>query len=253
MDLSEVRALEAAGLPLRRHPWEMCRARLVAHWLSSTQLKWPRILDVGCGDAYILSALARVRPDLECIGVDTAYAEPVTLDSGVRLFPELSQVPSGSPHPGLVTLMDVLEHVPDDGAMLRELRAAGWLAPGTRVFVTVPAFQKLFGRHDELLGHYRRYNRQRLRSLLETEGLHVERVGYWFFLPLLLRGLEIARERVGLAPEPKSGLVAWRVGARVSGWIAELLYRESQALGALQSLGLPIGGLTCFAICTVSR
>lgn len=252
MDLSEVQALQAAGLPLRRHPWEICRARLLRDWLRGLSLCSPVVLDIGCGDAYILDALARSRPELKCIGVDTAYAAPQRTAAGSWLYPELSQVPADLPSPGLVTLMDVIEHVPDDLQLLRDLREQGWIRPGARVFVTVPAFQQLFGKHDELLGHFRRYNSLQLRQLLEQAGLRVERVGYWFFLPLLVRCMEIARERLLGVGEEKSGLVAWRQGPAVSKILAAILYVESRISGALgRFLGVTIGGLTCYAVCSV--
>ncbi len=148
--------------------------------------------------------------------------------------------------------MDVIEHVPDDLQLLRDLREQGWIRPGARVFVTVPAFQQLFGKHDELLGHFRRYNSLQLRQLLEQAGLRVERVGYWFFLPLLVRCMEIARERLLGVGEEKSGLVAWRQGPAVSKILAAILYVESRISGALgRFLGVTIGGLTCYAVCSV--
>jgi len=210
------------------------------------------VLDIGCGDAYILDTLARSRPDLKCIGVDTAYEAPQRSDAGSWLYPDVSQIPEESCRPGLVTLMDVIEHVPDDLKLLRDLRDQGWIRPGAQVFVTVPAFQQLFGKHDQLLGHYRRYNSRQLRLLLEQAGLRVEVVGYWFFLPLLVRCLEIAIERLGGSGEEKSGLVAWRHGRLVSGTLAAILYTESKLCAVLQRyFGIVVGGLTCYAVCSV--
>jgi hypothetical protein len=51
----------------------------------------------------------------------------------------------------------VLEHIEDDiaaaGKLCRMLKQGGMLC------ITVPALQGLFGFHDEMLGHYRRYSR----------------------------------------------------------------------------------------------
>ena len=61
--------------------------------------------------------------------------------------------------------MDVLEHTPDDLAVLRE--TAGHVEKGGYVFITVPAFSWLRSMHDRFLGHFRRYSRGSLRHLVE--------------------------------------------------------------------------------------
>ncbi len=58
-----------------------------------------------------------------------------------------------------VCLFDVLEHLDDEAGALAACRRL--LAPGGRLFVTVPAYAWLWSRHDELLGHRRRYTARR--------------------------------------------------------------------------------------------
>jgi SAM-dependent methyltransferase len=82
----------------------------------------------------------------------------------------------------LVTCLDVLEHTPDDMRALSELRrvtkADGWL------LVTVPAYQRLWSRHDEVNHHFRRYERRTLQSAATSAGWVVQRAT--FFNSLLL-------------------------------------------------------------------
>jgi SAM-dependent methyltransferase len=74
-----------------------------------------------------------------------------------------------------ILYVDVLEHIEDDAAELR--RAAGHLKAGGCVVVLAPAHQVLFTPFDEAIGHFRRYNRRRLRSI--TPGtLRVETLFY---------------------------------------------------------------------------
>ncbi len=130
------------------------------------------IIDVGCGTGANLAALAA---DYRCVGIDTS-AEAIELAQ--QRFPCTKFLVGRAPedlgqemdHARLLLLTDVLEHVPDDFAMLSSLVAA--MQPGSVLLLTVPADPKLWNRHDESFGHYRRYDRARLTAV--WDGLPVE-------------------------------------------------------------------------------
>jgi SAM-dependent methyltransferase len=72
-----------------------------------------------------------------------------------------------------VTALDVLEHVPDDVAVVRGFHRL--LKPGGLAVVTVPASMALWSDWDVALHHFRRYDRAQLRALFpasEWEVLH---------------------------------------------------------------------------------
>ena len=73
-----------------------------------------------------------------------------------------------------VVCLNVLEHVEDDRAGLRNIYTA--LKPGGRAIVLVPHGQEIFGTLDTALGHFRRYSREELRSKMEQAGFRVERI-----------------------------------------------------------------------------
>jgi len=73
-----------------------------------------------------------------------------------------------------VICLNVLEHIDDDLAALRNLRHA--LEPGGRAIILVPEGMKAFGQLDVVLGHYRRYSQAELRSKMESCGFAVERI-----------------------------------------------------------------------------
>ena len=64
----------------------------------------------------------------------------------------------------IIVAFDVLEHIPDDHAAVSEILRC--LKPGGSFVYSVPAFNFLFSKHDELLGHVRRYDKKKLRRLL---------------------------------------------------------------------------------------
>jgi SAM-dependent methyltransferase len=75
-----------------------------------------------------------------------------------------------------VTALDVLEHVPDDAAVVRGFHRL--LKPGGLAVVTVPASMALWSDWDVGLHHFRRYHRQQLRALFPSADWELIYVNY---------------------------------------------------------------------------
>lgn len=75
-----------------------------------------------------------------------------------------------------VTALDVLEHVPDDAAVVQGFRRL--LKPGGVAVITVPAGMALWSDWDEALHHYRRYDRAQLRALFPEAHWEILHVNY---------------------------------------------------------------------------
>lgn len=73
-----------------------------------------------------------------------------------------------------VVCLNILEHVRDDRAALRNIREV--LEENGRAIVLVPQGPSLFGTLDEVLGHQRRYRRDQLTKLAEEAGFRVREV-----------------------------------------------------------------------------
>lgn len=92
-----------------------------------------------------------------------------------------------------VVLSNVLEHIEDDAAAIRNFRRV--LRPGGNVVLLVPALPILYGTLDKAVGHYRRYMPSRLRKVLEGNGFRIERLEWmnllgipgWFLNGRILR------------------------------------------------------------------
>ena len=78
-------------------------------------------------------------------------------------------------HSAAVSL-NVLEHIPDDVAALRDMRAL--VRSGGAVVLVVPAFPSAMSRFDLAIGHQRRYTRRSLGRALTAAGLAVEHLRY---------------------------------------------------------------------------
>src|SRR3954469_19456885 len=107
-----------------------------------------RILDAGCGTGTMLGYLARFG---EAQGIDTD--EEAVRFCHMRGITSVSRVDSlPLPFPDntfdLITALDVIEHIEDDRAMLRELYRI--TAPGGIFLFSVPAYRFLWGPQDEI-------------------------------------------------------------------------------------------------------
>jgi SAM-dependent methyltransferase len=173
------------------HWWHIGRRRIIAQFVEEIcrQVKdrRPRILDVGCGTGANLLLLSKYG---EAEGVDVsedalAFCRARGLDR-VRLGAG-EELPYEDGTFDLVTALDVVEHMDDDLAGLREMRRV--LRPGGRVLLFVPTFMFLWGLQDEVSNHRRRYRLPELRRVLEQAGFEIERSTYaniTFFAPILL-------------------------------------------------------------------
>jgi SAM-dependent methyltransferase len=153
---------------------------------------------------------------------------------------------------GVITALDVVEHLDDDVAALKELRRV--MRPGGVAIISVPAFPWLWTYWDDILGHRRRYTTRTLREAVEAAGLKVMKVSYSNALILapvvlvrilktLLHKTAEARQGDETMKEPETDFMP------VPGWLNRILigyYRLEARL--LQKASLPFGlSVVCVA------
>jgi SAM-dependent methyltransferase len=102
----------------------------------------------------------------------------------------------------LILATDVIEHVDDDLAALRELRRV--LRPGGYLLLTVPAFRLLWGLQDDVSHHKRRYRLRKLLKMLHIVDLSPRQYFYFnylLFLPILAARRLMSRLKIRVASE----------------------------------------------------
>ena len=211
-----------------------------------------RVLDVGCGDGFVCRELSR-RADVQVVlGVDVhlTVREVEALrkvDGKVIFFNDYNELPEKGCD--LVLLLDVLEHVREDGRFLDEI-AGRYLSDAGHLIVTVPAFQSLYSRHDAFLAHFRRYDRKALIRLIHDANLSCVRSGYLFLSLLPIRIAEVVHERMtGGGGEGAHGVGRWTAGKMLTRAVKAILQWENRFSFLLNSFGVRIPGLTVSAVC----
>lgn len=109
------------------------------------------------------------------------------VDRGLEALESLEDISDASVD--YLYTLNVLEHVPDDKAVLAQFSRV--VRAGGKVLIYVPAFMLLFGAMDRRVGHLRRYRMARLRELVTNAGLEVDSLEYvdslGFLASLLMR------------------------------------------------------------------
>ncbi|UWQ11765.1 class I SAM-dependent methyltransferase [Aliiroseovarius crassostreae] len=175
------------------HWWFVARRKIIATVLERHIRPGPeaQILEAGCGTGGNLSLLQGFGA-LDAFEYDEFARNMAQASSGLTIpFGALpNEIPFGDKHYDVIALFDVLEHIELDRAALEAL--SGRLSPQGAIFLTVPAFQALWSRHDEAHHHFRRYTKSTLLSVAQQAGLKVEFQFYFnsllFPVALGLRG-----------------------------------------------------------------
>src|SRR5258707_6595744 len=226
------------------HWWFIGRRRIIESFVAAACREigklQPRILDVGCGTGANLQMLAQF-----------GLAEGVDVSTEALDFCRargLSKVKQGAAETlpyedasfDLVTGLDVVEHLDDDIAGLKEMRRV--LRPDGRALLFVPAFMFLWGVQDDISNHRRRYTLKQLKDVVKKAGFEVERATYVnlsFFTPIFLGRLFM--RATGLRPESENNIT---IGF-LNGVLGKLLAAER---GPLRYMNFPFGvSIICVA------
>jgi SAM-dependent methyltransferase len=252
----------------RRHPWETARLRFLRGQLLARGLLTPGavVVDVGAGDGFFARHLvAEVAPAGQVFAYDLHYTD----DHLRRLAgdPAAAGVVFTRTRPpvraDLVLLLDVLEHVAEDRALLASL-VREVVKPGGHVLISVPAWDRLYTRHDAILGHCRRYSPVELRRLVTDSGLVLVGGGGLFHSLLPLRGVRCLLAgrfvvppggRRGENPEvmAETGLATWRAGALVTALVDSVLRLDNGLSHWSSRAGLWVPGLSLWALAKAGR
>jgi SAM-dependent methyltransferase len=163
-----------------------------------------RILDVGCGTGANLEMLSQFGGaegvDVSDDALEFCRRKGLTVQKGLA-----ETLPYPDDTFDVTTALDVVEHLDDDVAGLKEMYRV--TKKGGRSLIFVPAFMWLWGVQDDVSNHRIRYTKRQIVERLETAGFAVERATYanfTFFAPIL--GGRTLMKLTGLKPESENNV-----------------------------------------------
>lgn len=143
-----------------------------------------RAVEFGAGLGTVSASLAPAVDALELVEPSPRFARilkdrfaalPNVAVIGSTFEAAVAQMPDGGRDAAV--MVNVLEHIEDDGAALRDLFRI--LAPGGRLLLFVPALPALYSEFDRRVGHFRRYRLNPLRNAIASSGFEIV-VGRYF-------------------------------------------------------------------------
>ncbi len=145
--------------------------------LTQNQDKKLTVIDFGSGSGFFAYELHKAFPEYieDVLLIDIGYTKAemeATKDAPVK---KLRYIPNGI-NDSIVIMMDVLEHIEDDYAIIEDIKKR--LGSNAFFFITVPAFMSVWSSHDVYLGHYRRYTIPMLRELLSKTKCKIDQQYY---------------------------------------------------------------------------
>ncbi len=193
-----------------KHWWFVGRRAILESFLqgiiekSKIKNQKSKILDVGCGTGANLEMLAQFG---ESEGVDVSDdALEFCRAKGLKVHKGLAEkLPFADESFDVVTALDVVEHLDDDVAGLKEMHRI--LKKDGKTLIFVPAFMWLWGVQDDISNHRIRYTKKQIVERLQSAGFEIERATYanWTFFVPILAGRTLMKI-TGIKPESENNV-----------------------------------------------
>ena len=157
----------------KKHWWFQARKKIIFKIIREIKLKRNlKILDFGAGSGVNTEMLS------EFGKVDVFEKNKIALNflrKNIKINKSFSNLTMKENHYDFILLADVIEHIKKSKNTITFLKKI--LKKNGYILITVPAYQFLFSKKDEKLGHYRRYDKKSL--LKETYNFKLEKISYF--------------------------------------------------------------------------
>jgi len=141
-----------------------------------------QILEVGCGTGLNLKA---IKDNNFVRGLDASEYFVKNRVVPNIILGDANVLPFEKESFDYVMGLDIIEHLENDVRALQGFKKV--LKNNGKLILTVPALQIIYGPHDKINKHYRRYSKRQLRDVLTKAGFKDIRISYWnsfLFVPV---------------------------------------------------------------------
>jgi SAM-dependent methyltransferase len=154
---------------------------------------WPLVTALVAGSRQRLEVAPGLRPRLPVEGthfvdLSTAAVEKLRARAASVTVGSITALPFETAHFDLVCAFDIVEHIEDEDGALSELSRVS--AGGGAFVLAVPLHPSRWTPFDEIVGHCRRYEPQRLLDKLDEHGFAVESSAVYGMQPKSTRLLD---------------------------------------------------------------
>lgn len=230
--------------------WYKARRRIIANelrkWIANTNIENPKLLDFGCGTGFNLLHFSNY---CHTYGVDLSpHAVRFSQLRGIErvaLLDPKQDIRDANPFDesfDIITLLDVLEHIPNDEQFLRSI--AGWLKPNGMLLVTVPSYNFLWSGEDYVSQHVRRYTARSFADVFNRASYTIQRLTYFNTLLFPIQMVHILSNRL-LKPRTMYETIIQPMSASLNSILTNIMTSEVTILNKTK---LPFGGsILCLA------
>jgi SAM-dependent methyltransferase len=192
--------------------WTISRNHMLYALIRKNKLHKEKIIEVGCGRGGVIKYLHDRK--IDCLGVELAPAIPhIGAENLILTNTDAADIPEARRKTFTVMLLlDVIEHIEDPVSFLRKLLSA---YPSVKALViSVPARQEIWSNYDVYYEHYRRYDLQMTREIMEHVQFRIQENRYLFhaLYPAGRLSLKFTRQRkIVIAPPKGPGILLHRL------------------------------------------
>jgi hypothetical protein len=227
------------GIATLEHFWIRRRFEVVRRVAEGYFQRAANVVEIGCGHGVVQRQVEDAFGK-EVVGFDLnefALRQTLSRTSPVVCYDIFDSAEEFRGRFDLLLLFDVLEHISNEDAFLDAIRFHA--KPGATMLVHVPAFQSLWSRYDEAVGHQRRYSAGDLQKVAARVGMTVETWCYWG-LPLIPL-LEL--RKLWMLALPSEKIISAGLDSR-----NKLLDRALLALSRCEPVPQKLAGTSLFAV-----